>query len=181
MSRINYYQTVPHAQQKNERSFEVGMQLEPDSIAGENISEEPSSFQFPSELQQSRGYFLKFCAFISAVTAFTLAATILLQCFCIIVSTSMKESRNFYELIYRLYGLSFASIGFFCEMEWTETVRTTSLLQFWITRGHFYIFIALLTIQEYGDLIYGAKRLEAVVLTLGISLIVLGIIYTIMV
>jgi hypothetical protein len=133
-------------------------------------------------LHGSRGYFLKFVGFIGGCTALTLGMTVVLHIFCIITESSFAKMVNIYQLIYRCYGLLFAIIGFFCEMEWTEVIRTTTLLQFWTTRGFFYIFIALLTIQEYGDDVYlSSQNGWNLVVIVGLTLIVFGVIYTLMV
>lgn len=182
MSRVSYYQTVPPTYEGADRAFEVEMQLPTQSFFGQDfIREDQSFYQFPEGIEQSKGYFLKFCSLISGLTALVLMLTIILHGFCIVVSTELKEPKSFYELIYRLYGLAFAVIAFFCEMEWTDTIRTTSLLQYWTTRGLFYVFIGLLSIQEYGNVSFGKYSLEKEVLFLEIGLIILGIIYTLMV
>lgn len=85
------------------------------------------------------------------------------------------------EMIYRLFGLVFTAIGVLCEMEWTETIRSTSLLQFWTSRGMFYVFISLFTVREYGVLTYQWSDMRFVLDTIAGILFAVGSAYITMV
>lgn len=134
-------------------------------------------------VSDSKGYFLRFCSLLSSLAAFTLALVCVVHIICLLVITNFSDALGVYETAYRLYGLSFAIIGVMCEMEWTETIRTTSLLQFWTSRGFFYIFVALFTVREYGEvtLPLGLKNLNRVVLFVGGVLATTGVLYAVMV
>lgn len=174
----NYYQSVPpHPHQLDDGMdhFEFELSTHPVRVLSESEQHPPTNFE------QSEGYFLKFCSLLSVFTTLCLFSTILLHAFCITATTSFSQSGSCFEFFYRLYGMLFAAIGFFCEMEWTEGIRTTSLLQYWTTRGLFYIFIALLTIQEYGDVRYHNILISKAAFVQGILLICFGMAYTCMV
>jgi hypothetical protein len=130
-----------------------------------------------------RGYFLKFCSLVSSLAALVLSFVIVIHIIFIICISDLTSLRSIYELVYRLYGLTFGCIGLMCEMEWTETIRTTSLLQYWTTRGLFYIFIALFTLQQYAEIPLSIRLLDVdiIVLILGTILACVGLLYCIMV
>jgi hypothetical protein len=132
---------------------------------------------------QSSNYFLQFCAIVSITTAATLVFDFFTQVICLMIITKFQEPRDLYLLVYRLYGVMFVTIAIFCELEWTETIRTTAILQFWSTRGLFYIFISLFTLQEYAEIEFTFLKisLQLFVNTIGICLLTLGLIYTAMV
>lgn len=55
-------------------------------------------------------------------------------------------------LLFRLFSLMFSIMCLFCEMEWTELIRTSTILQLWITRGLFYIYIGLMVMKEHENI-----------------------------
>lgn len=100
---------------------------------------------------------------------------------CIFSFTQLGSVQGIVELIYRIFGLVFTSIGVLCEMEWTETIRNTSLLQFWTSRGMFYLFISLFTFREYGALTYQWSDMRYVLGTIAGILSAMGVAYISMV
>lgn len=142
-----------------------------------------SDSRLRAELVDSQGYFLGFCTLVSSLAAACLALVILTHLACLLAITQLPDMLSVYDLIYRLYGLIFACIGFMCEMEWTETIRTTSLLQYWTTRGLFYAFVALFTVREYGEVRLPLLRYldgQLLVLSLGSALGMVGVLYSAM-
>lgn len=52
------------------------------------------------------------------------------------------------QFVLRLYLMVFCILGIFIEFEWTSLVVQSAVLRNWITRGFFYIFVAILGLQE---------------------------------
>lgn len=126
-------------------------------------------------------FFLKFCSIVSIFTTLSIGLTVIVELLCIVIMSHFREPRDAYLLVYRLYGFVFACIALCCEMEWTELIRTTSLLQYWSTRGLFYIFIALFLLREYAEVEWDVVDLQPLIISVGILLLVLGLSYTFMV
>lgn len=131
----------------------------------------------------SKGYFLTFCSLVSSLAALSLSFVIFIHVVCILAITHLTDLLSACELIYRMYGIVFALIGLFCEMEWTETIRNTSLLQSWTTRGAFYIFVALFTMREYAEITLSFRWIDVnfIILLLGSVLTATGVTYSLMV
>lgn len=139
-------------------------------------------YERPSGLSLTASpFFLQFCSIVSILTTLSIGLTVVVQFLCIVIMSHFNEPRDAYLLVYRLYGFAFACTALCCEMEWTELIRTTSLLQYWSTRGLFYVFIALFLLREYAEVEWHVVNLQPLIISVGVLLLVLGISYTLMV
>ena len=142
----------------------------------------PSGLSIPDS-ERSKGYFLFFSKILSYSTILCLLFTTMLQIFCYFSGLSSDSDTShsnqlFYDSLYRGGGFLLTVVAFLCEMEWTETVRSTALLQYWTTRGIFYVFIALFTFHEYQS---EDPLIRSSIWYTVHTLICLGILYSIMV
>lgn len=179
-----YYQNNEQSNGNSRDPFRStsGQSLPPDRM--NNFDDEDSNGSrriMPSGLGVAANNFLRFCSAVSVLAAVSIGLILILQILCLASITQFSGPRGCYLFVYRLYGIIFAVVAFCCEMEWTEIIRTTTLLQYWSTRGLFYIFIALFTLQEYAELQWSFPVLQNVVASVGFSLLILGCIYTLMV
>jgi hypothetical protein len=77
------------------------------------------------------------CGFLACIVQLTVVIFELVNLF----SSELLTSPCFYL---QFYTIVFTIGVVFTEMEWTETIRNIDLLQSWIYRGLFYIFVGLL-------------------------------------
>ncbi len=85
---------------------------------------------------------------------------------------------DIYIFLFQCYDIGFAMIGVFCELELTETVRSTVILQYWTSRGLFYVYIALQVTQGYDNITLGhIAGMRVQLYYLSLTLIVLAMLY----
>lgn len=127
--------------------------------------------------------FILFCSVLSITSCTLIFFNLVLQILCaILVSSPFFFYREIFSTLYRIYGIGFAVLALLCELEWTETVRSTTLLQYWGTRGLFYIFVALLTLKEYSHITWESfSKLSLVVNIISFAYLAMGCIYIFMV
>ena len=128
-----------------------------------SMYQEIESFDLESHLPASRStlpstqdkgfYLLLTCQLLRYSTAVVLAIILITQCIGLIHNMhNLQSMTDFYSLLFEVYGVLFIVIALFCELEFTEVIRTTTLLQYWSTRGLFYIFIGLFVLQSHNHL-----------------------------
>lgn len=145
----------------------------PSPRPAENV---PQTLQPPARV--TKGCFLVFYGGFSIFTTVCISVAFIVDCVLLIVATVMQSKFDTLQLLLRLYLIAFNILAFFCEMEWTEAVRTTSLLQSWELRGLFYAFIGLFLIREFGAVFL--FRLNVAVYIVGCLMTFCGVVYTIM-
>ena len=85
---------------------------------------------------------------------------------------------NLADAFIRVYGIVLATGVIMCEFELTETIRTFTILQNWMTRGLSYIFVGLLAYNHTEESLH--SNTAAYVKFSSLSLIILGSIYSMM-
>lgn len=94
------------------------------------------------------------CQALRLSTAVLLLLLLLAQTWAILQLHAFTYSlHGIYTLMFQIYSFLFTVVAICCELEVTETIRSTTLLQFWTTRGLFYVFIALLATQQYDSIV----------------------------
>lgn len=78
------------------------------------------------------------------------------------------------------YGLVFPIAVFLTEMEWTETIRSSILLQSWTSRGLFYIFIGLFTYETHKEFYSGTKKMRNALFVVSCIMMTFGLVYSFM-
>ena len=144
-------------------------------------------FQPPTQLSEAqRGVLLTIFIVISGFTAIMGSLSALSLCYYMIVEFTVDtpniDGDCIIHAIVQLYALTLCIVITFVEMEWTESIRSLTILQSWTVRGLSYIFVALLVFQEMGSL--SAKTLTERNLRLvqgpPIGLFFFGLLYTCM-
>ena len=80
----------------------------------------------------------------------------------------------------RAYGVLFASIIIFTELRWTKMINESTFLQNWVTRGLFYVFVGLLTLEQNQEKAVQPNWIVLYVEVIGLILNTIGILYTFM-
>jgi hypothetical protein len=138
--------SAPMSYQQLNYSAVSAEQLEGQSPSRTRLASGPAS---PSSAA-NRGSFL---LFLMAVTYFTVIASLLLalslfvNILAALIGDALLVLTAPTPYIIQLYLIIFCGACAYCEMEWTEIVRSLQILQNWIARGLFYLFIGL-TAQE---------------------------------
>jgi len=105
-------------------------------------------------LDTTNQYMLQFYNMISCLACIAILITFSLQLMIIIIYTStIVTIEDIIHLLYRVFNLSFSLISLCCELEWTEFIRTSTILQYWISRGCFYLYIGIIVYKEKESLI----------------------------
>lgn len=133
----------------------------------------------------NRGCLLHLFNLISAGTAVvSLTCSISLSIFMVISIPDEKSfsGTSFLQLTIQCGQMVLLFTIIMIEMEWSEAIRTLSILQSWGIRGLCYVFVGLLIFQEFGGFTplpctsrYPLLRASCILL------VVLGLIYSIMV
>lgn len=126
-------------------------------------------FQPPSHLSEAqRGCLLSIFIVISGCTAITGALTALALFYFMVVALAVDTNLNGDSAVHgvvQLYGIALCIIVTFVEMEWSESIRSLTILQSWTVRGLAYTFVALLIFQETGSVsatLLSTRHLECV-------------------
>lgn len=127
-------------------------------------------------------YLLKFYNLVSILTSISIIFTLLLQLSIILITTTSLTSFDDVTLLsFHIFSILFSVLGLCCEMEWTEFIRQSTILQSWITRGFFYVYIALILFRELKNLEETNVYFQNI-LVFGSSLLaILGLVYVLMV
>ena len=142
---------------------------------------QPRTESFGSIRTVERGCFLWFHYIFSILVVVSMSFSIVVNCSCLLASLIyLVQPFQTTSLIIRVYLIALLVLAVFCELNWTESIRTTPLLQSWFMRGLFYAFLGFMTIHEYLELFYTTK-LKIAVASSGYVVIAIGCVYSIMV
>ena len=82
--------------------------------------------------------------------------------------------------IVRMYGIVLCGVAILAELEITEAIRSSAMLQNWVARGIFYIFLGLLALNNsnYNENLDSSA--QTYVTAASLSLVTMGCIYSFM-
>lgn len=89
-----------------------------------------------------------------------------------------SEQGRYQDILLRSYSAAFCVIMVFSEIDWRFIMRRLRLLDIWIFRGLFYIYIGLQTIDEIGGV--SLTALSSFDDMVGLPVIVAGVVYVVM-
>ena len=82
----------------------------------------------------------------------------------------------------RVYGVVFCLVIVAAELGITQAIREMVMVRNWMSRGAFYVFVGLLTVeQSEEDYVSAVGWVNLYVLNVGFIMIALGVLYTLMV
>jgi hypothetical protein len=108
--------------------------------------------QYEEEANPTRASFHKFILFVKVVAGLCALLMLTGQ----VVGMIFQEI-SLIQYVLRVYIIALCVLAIFVEMEWTAFARDSKVLQFWITRGLFYVFIGVIGLEENNST-HGAKN-----------------------
>jgi len=145
-------------------------------------------FQPPTHLTEAqRGALLTTFIVISYLTAATSVLCAFSVIYYMVVTFVLDDFRMFtgdalVHDVVLLYGLVLCVVIAFVELEWTQAIRSLTVLQSWTVRGLVYVFVALVVFQEMGSFsatMLVARNLRIVQLP-SVALFGFGVLYALM-
>jgi hypothetical protein len=113
----------------------------------------------------NRGFILTSFMFISALTTFSASLCLIsvISYIAILFGDNLIATvDDAIQAIIVFFDILLCIFVIFIEMEWTETIRSISLLQSWSVRGMVYIFIGLAIFEDIGGVNHTVLRLKHV-------------------
>ena len=161
--RMNYQSVETDAAREIEQAYDVNPQLS----------------------HASRGYVLYVFMLISSATTITAVICIISLAIFMVISLPPSDapSGNFWiQTIIQFYEIILLLAIIVVEMEWTEAIRSMTILQSWGIRGLCYSFVGLIVYQDLGGLTSIPSTSEYPYIKVPcVVLIGLGLIYSLMV
>merc|ERR1712146_303407 len=128
-----------------------------------------------------RGWCLSFFLLINICSILFAFGVIIAQ-----MGTIIYDGRSLFSMpqtvALRTYGVVFACIIILTELRWTRMINESTFLQNWVTRGLFYIFVGLLTLEQNQEkaIVILPPWILFYIKIVGLILITIGILYMIM-